>query len=718
MPEPLRYLAHKTEDKREQTLLEHLNGVGSLADNFADIFGAGEFARIVGKSHDAGKYSAKFQRKICGENIRVDHSTAGGQLLYNQNKNCFGLIAAYCIMGHHGGLPNGGAAVDSSDEPTLYGRLKKAVEAYDGYSAEFTEQKIEPPNIELSDMFGVAFLTRFLFSALVDADFIDTETFFIGEAAAPRGGMAEIQELYYRLCSYIEPFLNPVKEVSELNAKRTQLLKNCIAAAESDKGLFTLTAPTGSGKTIASLSFALTHAIKHGLRRVIYIVPYNTIIEQNAKVFEEIVGAENILQHHSNINYDGDENDRKRLSAENWDYPLIVTSSVQFFESLFAARTSKCRKLHNIAGSVLIFDEAQMIPQPYLIPCVKAIGELVRNYNCTAVLATATQSSLDRFFEPLIPKEITESPAELYNFLRRTEIQRIDTPLTDAELAERINAHDQVLCIVNTRKQAQQLFSMLQKGDGVFHLSTTMYPEHRTRILTEIRQRLADNLPCRVVSTSMVEAGVDLDFPAIYRERAGLDSIVQAAGRCNRNNKRPLDESIVYVFKSAEHTPPPAQTVFIDAFDIVAPKFEDISSLDAVKAYFDQLFYNKGDSALDSKGIINALNKGIKGFSIPFREIADKVSIIEDDTQSVFCLCEAPELEARLRAGERTRALFREAGKYAVSLRRREVQNMMKLGVIEKVIENDNEILLINEAYYNENYGVELIPQVGMGLFL
>ncbi|MDR3149923.1 MAG: CRISPR-associated helicase/endonuclease Cas3, partial [Oscillospiraceae bacterium] len=350
--------------------------------------------------------------------------------------------------------------------------------------------------------------------------------------------------------------------------------------------------------------------------------------------------------------------------------------------------------------------------------CVKAIGELVKNYNCTAVLATATQSSLDRFFEPLVPKEITESPAELYNFLRRTEIQRIDTPLTDAELAERINAHEQVLCIVNTRKQAQQLFSMLQKGDGVFHLSTTMYPEHRTRILTEIRQRLADNLPCRVVSTSMVEAGVDLDFPAVYRERAGLDSIVQAAGRCNRNNKRPLDESIVYVFKSAEHTPPPAQAVFIDAFDIVAPKFEDISSLDAVKAYFDQLFYNKGNSALDSKGIINALNNGIKGFSIPFREIADQVSIIEDDTQSVFCLREAPELEARLRAGERTRALFREAGRYAVSLRRREVQNMMKLGVIERVAENDNEILLINEEYYNENYGVELIPQVGMGLFL
>jgi CRISPR-associated endonuclease/helicase Cas3 len=713
------YLAHKTEDGREQPLIEHLNAVASMAGEFADVFDSADFARIIGRNHDLGKFSEKFQRRIRDENIRVDHSTAGGQSVYNQNKNCFGLIAAYCIMGHHGGLPDGGAAVDDADRPTLYGRLKRAVEFYDAYSSEVTEQKIVPPNTDLSDMFGAAFLTRFLFSALVDADFLDTEAFFDGGTLTLRGGTASIPELYKRMCRHIEAnaYLKPTIKDSNLNILRAELLKNCIAAAETDGGVFTLTAPTGSGKTIASLAFALTRAVKLGLRRVIYIVPYNTIIEQNAKVFEVAVGEENVLQHHSNINYDGDENDRKRLSAENWDSSLIVTSGVQFFESLFAARTSKCRKLHNISGSVLIFDEAQMIPQPYLIPCVKAIGELVRNYNCTAVLATATQSSLDRFFEPLVLKEITDRPTELYNSLRRTEIRRIDAPLTDTELAERLNAYEQVLCIVNTRKQAQVLFALLSKG-GAFHLSSAMYPEHRTRVLAEIRRRLKDKLPCRVISTSMVEAGVDLDFPAVYREIAGLDSIIQAAGRCNREWKHSPDESIVYVFKSAEHTPPSTLTAPIGAFESVAPKFEDISSLEAVRAYFEQLFYNKGDGALDSKGIIGALNNGMKSFSIPFRWIADKFKLIEDDTQSVFCLREAPELEARLRAGERTRELFRQVGKYTVSLyRHREVPNMLNIGAIERISKYDDEVLLINEKYYDENYGVELFPQGGKGLF-
>ncbi|MDR2357722.1 MAG: CRISPR-associated helicase Cas3', partial [Oscillospiraceae bacterium] len=681
-------------------------------------------ARVIGKNHDVGKYSGKFQRRVRGENIKVDHSTAGGQLLYKYNKNYLGLIAAYCVMGHHGGLPNGGAQnIRSADYSAMYDRLSKTVDAYDGCLTEPADVQIEPPEMMFPDtfsMFSAAFLTRFLFSALVDADFLDTEAFFRGGASLPRGGTASIADLRERMLRYVEPFLNPADKVSVLDSRRTELLRDCLGTAESESGLFTLTAPTGSGKTIASLSFALSHAAKNGLRRVIYVVPYNTVIEQNAGVFEKALGAENVLQHHSNINYDSNENDddesnRKRLSAENWDYPLIVTSTVQFFESLFASKPSKCRKLHNIAGSVVVFDEAQMIPYPYLIPCVNAIIELVSRYGCTAVLATATQSSLGKFFSPLTPKEITGDPAELYNFLRRTEIRCIEKPLTDKELAEHLDEHEQVLCVVNTRRQAQRLFSMLRQDGSAFHLSTAMYPEHRSRVLKKIRKRLELKLPCRVVSTSIVEAGVDIDFPRVYRELAGLDSIVQAAGRCNREGDPTLGRAIVCVFKSAEHAAPRDQKTAIDTFESIAPRFDDVSSPDAIKAYFDQLFYRGGDEHLDEKKIMEMLKDGTKSFSIPFRKIAGEFKIIENDTRSVFVLLdrESEELEKRLRGGERTRQIFRELGKYSVSLHRNEISNMLNIGAIEQL---DEEVLLLAGKYYNKDYGAELIPESGSAL--
>ena len=718
------YIAHRTDDGREQTIREHSCAVGELACGFADAFGAGKLARTVGNSHDVGKYSDAFQRRINGANIQTDHSTAGGQLLYSKNQNTLGMIAAYCVMGHHGGLPNGGSECDGNDEPTLHGRLKRQIEDYSAFSAELQKGELAPPSMKISDIFGAHFFTRFLFSSLVDADYLDTERFFDEKTSAVRSGFlpeekSAIEELYARLCKYIERFLNPQEHVSEINARRTLLLKNCLSAAEEKPGLFTLTAPTGSGKTISSLSFALAHALKNGLRRIIYVVPYNTIIEQNAKVFEDILGVENVLQHHSNINYDRDddcdENERKRFATENWDYPLIVTSSVQFFESIFGAKPSKCRKLHNIAGSVLIFDEAQMIPQPYLRPCVRAIRELVANYNCSAVLATATQSVLDEFFNPMPLKEIVENPSNMYEFFRRTKIKQLEASLTRDELVSRLEKHEQALCIVNTRKQAQMIFSAL-KSEGVFHLSTTMYPKHRSRVLKEIRDRLKNGLTCRVVSTSLVEAGVDLDFPVVYREKSGLDSIVQAAGRCNREGERSLNESYVYVFSLLEHLPPKSMQAPIGAFEQIADLFaEDLSSLDAVRSYFEQLFYNKGEDALDAKGILNSIQHGNSSFSIPFRDIADKLRMIEDDTTTVLVLSGAPELETRLRRnGERSRALFRETAQYGVSLRKYEIKTLETIGAIEKL---DDAVFLLNPIYYNENYGVELSPEGGQAIF-
>ncbi|MDR3310179.1 MAG: CRISPR-associated helicase Cas3', partial [Oscillospiraceae bacterium] len=564
-------------------------------------------------------------------------------------------------------LPDGGSKTDGEDEPTLHARLKRKAEPYDAYREELPPPSLTPPSAKIKDTFGALFFTRMLYSALVDADYLDTEAFMRSDSAAKRGGGSSVEELCGRLNSETEKYLNPTEPVSELYRRRTALLRNCLDASQSGKGLFTLTAPTGSGKTIASLAFALQHAAKHSMRRVIFVVPYNTIIEQNSKVFEDILGAENVLRHHSNANYDGDENenDAKRFAAENWDYPVIVTSSVQFFESLFAAKPGKCRKLHNIAESVIIFDEAQMIPQPYLLPCVRAIRELAEVYGATAVLATATQSSLDRYFAPLSPQEITENPGELYEFLRRVTLVRIDEPLTGSELTGRLRGHKQVLCIVNTRRQAQRIFAGLAENTesgGTFHLSTTMYPEHRTRVLAKIRCLLRNGKPCRVVSTSMVEAGVDLDFPTVFREEAGLDSIVQAAGRCNREGGRPPDESFVYIFKSADHNPPRAMAAAIGAFEQTARRYADLSSLDAVAAFFEQLFYNKGDGALDAEEILKKIERSGKSFSFPFREIADSVKIIDDDSVSLYVLRDAPELETRFRKGERTRELFRAAG--------------------------------------------------------
>ncbi|MDR1892100.1 MAG: CRISPR-associated endonuclease Cas3'', partial [Oscillospiraceae bacterium] len=349
------YIAHRTKDGREQTLLEHLKKVSEKAGEFAEEFGCRELAAAVGLCHDVGKFSKKFQRRIRGENVHVDHATAGGQLLYTTNRNCLGLLAAYCVMGHHGGLPDSGNSQSNTDNPELFGRLKREVEDYFAYKSEITTPLLTAPGFTPRDGFGAAFLTRMLFSALVDADWLDTEQFMTREVL--RVGILDVPALKTRLFGKISELITPPDDVSELNARRSGLLNDCVNAATCNPGLFKLTAPTGSGKTIASLAFALAHAQKHGKRHVIYVIPLNTVIEQNATVFEDLVGAENVLQHHSNINYDGDENERKRFSTENWDYPLIVTSSVRFFESLFANKPSDCRKLHNIANSVIIFDE-------------------------------------------------------------------------------------------------------------------------------------------------------------------------------------------------------------------------------------------------------------------------------------------------------------------------------------------------------------------------
>jgi len=723
------YIAHTREiDEDEQPLYDHLEETARRASIHAEPWDGGEFARLCGLAHDVGKYSKAFQARIRGGKNRVDHATAGGQLLYNVNgQSTLGLLMAYCVMGHHGGMPNGGSKTQANeDESTLFGRLTRTIADYSAYKSEMALPRLGRFSHKWADGFDAAFFVRMAFSSLVDADWLDTEKFCIGENA-PRGGFSSINELNEQLKPHIDKYLGRVGEVSELNQKRNQLLTDCLAAAGLPPGLFSLTAPTGSGKTFASLAFALNHAVENYKRRVIFIVPYNTIIDQSSTEFESLLGSENVLRHVSDVEYDDKDgiSINKRHSVDNWDYPIIVTSNVQFFESLFANKPSKCRKLHNIAGSVLVFDEAQMIPIQYLLPCIRAIKTLVMQYGCSAVLATATQSSLNRMFmetppsRPLHTTELCGNHQDMYDALRRARIIMSEEPLDDNTLISMLLENERVLCIVNTRRHAQALFKSLRdvSQEGSYHLSTTMTPLHRKTAIAEIRRRLDKEQTCRVISTSMVEAGVDLDFEKVFREQAGLDSIVQAAGRCNREGKRGLNESTVEVFISSESKPPGMLVPNIDAFGQIAKRYKDIADLDAIQGYFEQLFYNLGEERLDSKMILPMFNDGAKEVSFPFKDAAAAFKLVDDKAQqTVYILNGVPELEAQLNSGERSRELFRQLGLYAVSLYRSDIRELDELGALMSPDKSDPNVMILYEHYYDEYVGVMLSPEGGQAL--
>ena len=529
----MKYLAHTNENGEEQTLLEHLRNTADLSGKFANSFGAYEWGYNCGLLHDIGKYSLKFQERLHGNNEMVDHSTAGAKWCWNQ-KGAHQFLS-YCIAGHHAGLPDTGGASDTSAQGTMMGRLKKRLEDYQRFSEEIEIPELktlpfQPVEGENLDFFA-SMLIRMIYSCLVDADYLDTERFMDGESIRNNG--EPIERLYEKLESHISGWLDN-DDLNTINGRRTEILKHCIEMGKEKKGIFRLTVPTGGGKTVSSLAFALKHAKEHHMERIIYVIPYTSIIEQNAKIFADILGQDNVLECHSSVEYElNEELKPAQLAAENWDKPVIVTTSVQFFESLFSNKPSKCRKLHNMTNSVIIFDEAQMIPNDYLKPCVSALEQLLRYYGSSIVLCTATQPALKKLLSPDI--KITELCArmdEQFSFFKRVSIKNLNK-ITQIELIQRLQQENQALCILNTKKRAQNIYQSI-KGEGVYHLSTSMYPVHRKRVLNVIRERLQKQEKCIVVSTSLVEAGVDLDFQTVYRQLAGADSIIQAAGRCNR----------------------------------------------------------------------------------------------------------------------------------------------------------------------------------------
>lgn len=650
------FYAHSTPDTNKadwQTLRDHLHTVGKQAAARARWFGGENLAQASGTLHDLGKYTGKFQQRLEGAVPRVDHSTWGA-LIAKQEYPQLGTLMAYAIAGHHAGLANGqqGDRRSSLQDRLNQDYLGELPELLEDWRHEVTlpESEALPQDFTPRDdrgAFQLALLTRMVFSCLVDADYVDTDNFYRHlERKRPRKENAGPSLKGLR--DHLDQYLSGLPATGGINPLRGAILTHVRAQASEPPGLFSLTVPTGGGKTLASLAFALDHAIKHGLRRIIYVIPFTSIIEQTAGVFREAfgqLGEAAVLEHHSAL-YDDPETDRqsweKRHQAmENWDAPIVVTTAVQFFESLFADRPSRCRKLHNIAGSVVVLDEAQTLPLHLLRPCITLLDELALNYRTSIMLCTATQPALTKasgFKDGLENvRELAPEPVKLYDKLRRVSVRHIG-PLDDDQLADRLRQHDQVLCIVNNKRHAHHLFQAISDQPGAVHLSTLMHARHRSHVLAQVRAMLQAGKPCRLVSTSLVEAGVDVDFPTVLRAEAGLDSIAQAAGRCNREGRHNRDSSEVLIFATTnlDWAPPKELKLFAEAFRQIERQHRgDLLALKAVQDYFKELYWRLGRDKLDKNDLLGLL-AGARPDSLPLETLAAQFKVIESNTRPII----------------------------------------------------------------------------------
>jgi CRISPR-associated endonuclease/helicase Cas3 len=697
-----------------QPLEQHLKETAEKAKEFASAFGAGDWGYLAGLWHDIGKYSEAFQQRLSNTQDadghietkpgRPDHSTAGAQHA-NKTLGQTGKLLAYAIAGHHSGLPDG----KTNDQSCLEKRLGKDIPDFTASPDWILNQAISQVAPFALDQkrfsFQLSFFVRMIYSCLVDADFLNTESFMDTQKSAWREVYPSLETIGSRLFNALDE-LNTKALQTPINKQRASILQNCMNAAGWKPGLFSLTVPTGGGKTLSSLAFAIKHAIKYNLSRIIYVIPYTSIIEQNAAVFRQILGDEVVLEHHSNFESE-EEDHRSRLASENWDAPLIVTTNVQFFESLFSCRSSKCRRIHNIANSVVILDEAQMLPVPLLKPSIEALRELSSNYGTTIVLCTATQpalSSTESFKNGLDGvREIIPDPSELYEKFKRVKTIRL-SKVNDDEIAKKITSIDQVLCIVNTRKHARLLYEKIKTAEGTFHLSALMCPIHRTAVLENIRETLNSGACCRLVSTSLIEAGVDIDFPVVIRAAAGIDSIAQAAGRCNREGKLSQDGEL-FVFTPEVALPPDHFRHAADTTEMVMRHNDDPLSLAAVETYFRTLFWMKGDK-LDTHQILSVLTEGDKYGDYPFRYIAEKYKIIENvmDTVIIPWNDTARRIIQELRYSDFPTAAARKAQRFTVQVPRHVLAHLLSVGSVERIHDQFN--ILINEDIYKSDVGL------------
>lgn len=727
----MEYYAHTREDGERQTVKAHLEGVSKLAEGFSVDF-LKPLAKKAAFDHDLGKYALKYQWRLDDDNIKFSHAACGA-LEYKKfaDKNdCFASLFAplmeYCIAGHHTGLMDGGTDADNSDSPTLSGTLKRGNEYtgdsdYSAYATEIefatlTQEEITPPYNELCSakdptelIERYAFFTKFVFSCLTDADFLDTEIFC--NKNVERGMSGDFEKALDKLNRELSdmPSDNPLRQA------RSRIQQQAFDNSVNKSHISILDMPTGSGKTLCSLKLAL----ESGKKRIIYVIPYTSIIEQTANKFEKMFGdVLPVLQHHSNYSYDGNTEEEKKTveklkrTCENWDAPLIITTSVQFFQSIYHYKGSALRKLHNLRDSVIVFDEIHLIPTELLRPCLKAVGYITKYLNSEALFLSATMPDYSKLFDKFLPDvNYNKLVTDRTNFKYFKKCEYKDMGKTSLEtIAENASRCKNALIVVNTKKTSAELYSLVQ-GEK-YHLSANMTPAHRSRVIEVVRNKLENGEHITVVSTSLVEAGVDLDFNTVFRQLSGLDSILQAGGRCNREGKD--DKGYVYVFDIDETYRKGSDLAMrINKTKGLLEKYQDITSYDCIKEYYDGIFdfnqsriaensiakYNEQSNSFDRQGLMSPYSIPFRSYAMQFEYIsADTISIVIDDPNDQTC----HELVETLRNGDMS--VRRALQKYSVSIYMNVFKDLYSQGVLKD--HGTGIFILVNQSYYNNETGL------------
>lgn len=721
------YKAHINEETHEiQTVKEHAENVAKLCRDFAIPKMQG-LLYTTGLLHDIGKYQPSFQKRIDGADIRVEHSTCGAIVAKELYPDAAGLMMSYCIAGHHAGIPDGGFrdhAADPDHKSTLQARLVRTFEDYSAYKNEldipvtdaqdFLELLIQDCGTRLDRMIDkFAFFTRYAFSCLTDADSLDTAK-FCGNSV--EGHLSsDFQKCLEKVNTRLSSFTCATALQKSRMLLQSQVFEKVGEAAE----IYLMNMPTGSGKTLCSIKFALERAIRAGYKRIIYIIPYNSIIDQTAAEFDSMFGEDaKILRHQSTFSYeedsDWDEDDKKiaKNAAENWDADFIITTAVQFFESIYSNKRGKLRKLHNMADSVLIFDEAHMMPQNYLQPCLQAVMYISRYLHSESVFLTATMPDFSKLIgQYALPNGKIRNlvgdttPFAAFSKCRYQYIGAIDME----EIVRRAAEYPSCLVIVNKKKDAEEVYRAA--AGKKYHLSTYMTSVDRKRVLDTVRKELAqleEDFPglaevpkerrIFVVSTSLVEAGVDLDFYTVFRERFGLDSILQAGGRCNREGKRECAD--VFVFDFQKETTGVSQDERANLTKGLLEKYADISCAESIREYYDRLFFLKKDNIQ-----AHTISRDAKRLqSIPFREYAQNFELMDTKTVSLVVVQDKESgklVESLKYAGM---ANMRKLQKYTCSVYQRELDDLRRQHVVDDF--HTGVWCLTNHDYYDKDTGI------------
>ncbi|MGN0068376.1 MAG: CRISPR-associated helicase Cas3' [Prevotella sp.] len=692
---------------------KHCQGVANLAKCFADTFGMGEWGYILGLLHDKGKEKHQFQEYIRDVNGIPGHSDytwegkahayVGALIAHRLYGNQGTHLFCNQIASHHRGLYN---------YTELEQILKQPVP--DEITPIQEKPKLNRPTFKMSEK-DFHHLSRMMFSCLVDADYLDTEAFMDKGMSTTRGCKTSLQSLQTILDNHLR-MLQQTSPISDVNSIRQEVQECCRESSDHPKGFYSLTVPTGGGKTLSSLVWALRHAVHNGMKRIIIAIPYTSIIVQTASILKQIFGEKAVLEHHSNFDPQSLKSKamqhKAKLATENWDYPIVVTTNVQLFESMFSNKPSDCRKLHNIANSVIILDEVQTLPTDFLQPIVDALKAYQKMFGISVLFTTASQPVLSGLIEGCNPKaafqgidnitEIIPKEYALHDKLRRVCLEIDNTGSTYDEIAERLSRHDRVLCIVNTRNDAREIYERLPKEGLTIHLSRMMCPRHVANAIQTIKRALSDNSETviRVVATQLIEAGVDIDFPVVYRQEAGLDSILQAAGRCNREGK--LKVATTYVFSLSKEHKLYGSIIFANEARLNMTDVNDWFNPENMTEYFRQLYCRK--ETFDKKDIKTLLYKPSE---MCFEEASKVFRLIEETGKTVVVnMGDSMALVERMKTDGITYSLMKQLSQYCVNIHERDFLKLKNYGAVEEVIEGF--FVVSDLAQYDENIGLRL----------